>query len=332
MRWQCRFVDTAVAFRRRINLRRLAAGVFKKMFGKCMSNFRLNDTRKLLVASVAGLALNALPARAGVVLQNLISGDFTLHDGSTIATINSTTGTVDSLVVGGVNELAQQSFFYRIGQSGPEKPLGSLQLTGASLSGGESPNNLFMNFTGPGFTVSVSYTIIGGSNRTSPAQLQNLLFFNGTSQTPVDLHVFQYDRFTLGGAGRPSTVAIDLPHDQVVQTGVGSRSTTAKVTPAVSGTPGVTSEYQVGVNSAILKSLTDSLPTTLNNTAGPIGPGNVEFALESDTSLGNLGVFPVVSTDTINPGVPVPAAFWMGLSTLGCICAAGAVRGKARKA
>ena len=244
-----------------------------------------------------------------------------LHSGNTIATIDPSSATVDSLSVGGFSQIVQQSLWYRIGETGPQLPLSSLTETLSTAIG----SSLFLGYTGPGFTVRITYSIQGGSNPTSAGQLDNLIFFSGTSTTPLDLHVFQYDHFKLDNLGNGS-VGVNTVTNQVIQKNTAKSGTSATVSPAMNTSPAATSEYQVAASPAIFNSITSGKPITLNDSGGPAGPGDVEFALESDTSLRNLGVFPVVTTDTFNPGVPLPEAVWMGLSTLAAIGTVGLIR------
>jgi hypothetical protein len=266
----------------------------------------------MLLVGVCAVAAMAIRGQASVVI---------LRSGNTIAAIDPASATVDSLTVGGFSQIVQQSLWYRIGQTGPQLPLSSLTQTSSASIG----SSLFLGYTGPGFTVRITYSIQGGSNPTSAGQLDNLIFFSGTSATPLDLHVFQYDHLKLDNLGN-GTVSVNTATNQVIQKNTPHSGTSAIVSPALNTSPAATSEYRVAASPAIFNSITSGEPITLNDSAGPAGPGDVEFALESDTSLRNLGVFPVVTTDTFNPGVPLPEAVWMGLSTLAAIGAVAIVR------
>ena len=180
-----------------------------------------------------------------------------------------------------------------------------------------------MNYAGPGFTVSVSYSLIGGSSPVSSSQLTNEVFFTGTSQTPIALSAFQYDHFVLSNSFPDS---VTIANGQVTQTQTtGIRTAVASVAP-------LPAEYQVGQSPQVLNTLENPEFTKLNPQLKTTEPGDVEFALESDTLLANHGVFPMVTIDTFDPGVPLPPAVWMGLTTLAGIGSIGFIRRKFRTA
>jgi hypothetical protein len=291
---------------------------------------KLSFARSFMLGSTCALALAACnQARADVVV---------VSSGNASANVDEATGTVTDLSVGGVTQAAQQSFFYRIGDTGPQQSFSSLTPTGVSTF----PGSIFLNYAGPGFTVQLSYSLLGGSSNVSPAQLLNSLFISAAlpqsqiplgsvvpadGQTPIDLHIFQYDHFTLDGSLSNNVLAANTASSEIDQSEIGQvpaiRSASANVV-------AIGDRYQIGPSPSILNSLTDGSPATLSDgtlqATGPVGPGNVEFALETDAALGPFGVVPLVTIDTFNPGVPVPPAVWMGLTTLAAIAGIGAMR------
>jgi|GEM_PF-5692806 len=263
-----------------------------------------------LMLSATALVLLGMGVRANAAIVTIIEGNST-------GFVDPSNGEVENLYVGGVRQLVQQSLFYRIGNTGPEKQLSSLTPSGIV----RTQSSMFLNYTSPGFTVSVSYGLSAGPDSTSQAQLLTEVFFNNTTNTPLDLHVFQYDHFTVHGSTSNNALTINNEAGLVSQTSPGKLGASVTVSP-------VADRFQGGFSPSILSQLTDSLPTTLNDTNSSLSNGNLEFAMETDSSVGAFGTLPVISIETFNPGVPVPAAFWMGLTTLGAIGAVGLVRRK----
>jgi hypothetical protein len=273
----------------------------------------------MIIASVLSAALCSAAHAAPVI---------TLQNGNATASIDPITGEITGVSVADISEVQQQSIFYRVGTTGPALPLSTLKETtifpsGESPEGGPPYDNVFMNYTGPGFTVSVSYSLIGGSSPVSASQLTNEVFFTGTSQTPIALSAFQYDHFVLSNSFPDSVSVADGQVTQTQTTGI--RSAVASVAP-------LSAEYQVGPSPDVLDTLAGAHFTQLNSELNSAGPGDVEFALESDTLLANHAVFPMVTIDTFNPGVPLPPAVWMGLTTLTAIGSISLIRRKLRSA
>jgi len=247
----------------------------------------------------------------------------TLQDGNSIATIDEATGDVLSLSVGGVSQVVNQSFFYSIDGSAPQSFNTLTDTTNVLVPSGKSSfdNGLFLNYTGSDFTASVSYNLAGGASANQSAQLVVNTFIQGSSSEPTSVSLYQYDHLMLDNNPNNKVVANS---NGVFQSEVGGVGTTASVTPQGN-------EYEVGLSPTVFNSL--SAPVTLNDNRGPV-TGNVEFALETDATNLTLTSSPLVAlaTETFNPGVPVPPAVWMGLTTLLGIGGIAAVRRTLAKA
>ena len=111
---------------------------------------------------------------------------------------------------------------------------------------------------------------------------ETITLFN-RSATALDLHFFQYSDFDLWGTLGGDVVALSRNSltglfNQVDQTkDFGALSETVV-------TPGAT-HGEAGFFNQTLSRLNDANPTTLNDNTGPIGPGDVTWALEWDLSL-----------------------------------------------
>ena len=272
------------------------------------SKFRVSQLRNAILAICSATAAVALCAPAN-------AASVTINDGNTVAQIDEASGSVTSLTVDGIKQLANQSIFYSIDGGTPSfNP--------------EVPSIVFLNYNGPDFTALLGYQLTGGASASQPGSLSTSVLINAlppqglTPLSSLSVSVYQYDHLTLDN-GTNSTLQVNPGADQVTQTEIGGRGATASVTP-------LGNEYQVGVTPSVFNSL--SAPVTLNDSAGPVS-GDVEFALESDTpNLTDLSPITVLSLESFNAGVPVPAAAWMGLTTLAGIGAIAAARRKLARA
>jgi hypothetical protein len=244
----------------------------------------------------------------------------TLQDGNTVTTINEATGDVMSLSVGGVSQVVNQSLFYSVNSGTPQ----SFNTLDDSVNEVAS-NTLFLNYVGSNFTAQVGYILAGGASPSQSAQLVTNVLIQGNSQAAKDLpqlsvSLYEYDHLQLDNNPKNKVVA---NANGVFQSEVGGVGTTASVTPQGD-------EYEVGLSPAVFNSL--SAPVTLNDNGGPV-TGNVEFAMETDQpNLTSISQLFAISTETFNPGVPVPPAVWMGLTTLLGIGGIAAVRRSLAKA
>ena len=259
------------------------------------------------VALVAGMCLQA---SATPVM---------LTDGNAIATIDSVTGNVSYLSVGGVPQLAAQNLYFTLGGDSAPQSFGTLDETSVAAY----PADLFLNYEGAGFTAQINYQLTGGlGGPTDTAYLSTSVLVNSSSQTDTTFNVFEYDHLTLDDATN-SRISVDIPDNAILQKEIGGRGALSSVTP-------IGDEYEVGLTPTIFNSL--SSPVTLNDQAGPY-TGDVEFATESENSGLNLqSSVTVFSLDSFNPGVPVPPAIWMGLTTLVGIGGVGLVRRRVARA
>jgi len=283
-----------------------------------MSSSRKMHMRKLglsilAVGSMALAAVFCAPASAAPV---------TLSSGNSVATIDSVSGNVSSVKVDGVTQLINQSLYFAIPSLDGGTPQSLSTLT--QISESSTANTMSLVYSGPGFNATLDYLLSAGNAASSSGQLSSLLFL----QTPtiaspnVTMSVYQYDDMTLGGSTN-NTVVVNPTLNNVSQSQNGGPAT-ATLQPL-----NQYQEFEVGLSPTVFNSL--SHPVTLNNNAGPVS-GNVEFAVENDTTISFLNGPTVSALETFNPGVPVPAAAWMGLTTLVGIGAVSAIRRKIARA
>jgi hypothetical protein len=244
----------------------------------------------LAVAATLVVASAALPASA-------IVGS-TLTDGNSSVTFNpASSALMSSWIVDSVQQLKQQTFFYRVGSSGPELPLTGLTLGTVTASGTGSTGGfttLDVPYTGAGFTIDVTYVLTGGQAGSRGSAMNATIKVVNTSPTsPLDFHFFQYADFDLSGADQ---ITINNGRDAFQTSALGHVS-------EVITTP-LPSHHAAGLltdPSSIYSLLTDGLPTTLSDASGPSAAGDATWAFEWDQSIAANGTLLISKSMSITP-------------------------------
>ncbi len=221
----------------------------------------------LFVVLVGGLAFQS-EAQIYTVSQN---------DSIALVDAGSQAG-VYNWSVGGVNQLFQQWFWYRVGSSGPESSIDTISPVSETSSGANKATLTYANST---ISVKTAYSLAAPGNGT--ATLSELITVMNTSAISQDYHFFQYSDFDLGGTTGGQSVQFynngSSTYYEVIQTG----GTGSMVETAIA--PSATSmEVQAGLYPVILNALTDGVATTLNNNLSS-GSGDVAYAYEWDATL-----------------------------------------------
>lgn len=216
----------------------------------------------------------------------VFGADFTLTYKNSSAFVNITNAGAG--VVGwntdGINNLAYQGLFYRIGNT-PEALLQSVSAT-PTVSFVQVPNalsKLDVTYANSLLNVQTLFQLTGSTAGSGKAGLSQTITIKNISAAPLDFHLFQYSDFDLRGQTGGQTVqfafdSLSQPY-QVTQFG-GASSLTETIN--VNSAP--VSHYHAGTTAATLGSLTDGLPTTLVDVANASG-GNANFTYQWDIVL-----------------------------------------------
>ncbi len=217
-------------------------------------------------------------------------------------------------VVDGVDQLFRQWFWYRVGPTGGEATIDSLDLVGVStFSANLDPddNGLFALYSDPNemFTIDVLYVLAGGTPGSGVSDIAEQIRIVNTSTTDtLDFSFFQYSDFDLNGtadddtvmASNANTVSQSDPNMIISET-------------VVAPTP---SYSEVGLYSDIIDRLDDASPTTLTNFGGPL-IGDATWAYQWDFTLAPGGSF-IISKDKHVQRIPEPStAVMLGTGFLG---------------
>lgn len=244
--------------------------------------------------------LGALPACAFAQSITLVDDTASLNlinDGSVNA------GTADEWIVGGVDHLFQEEYFFRRTNSGEVTPLGGL----GNISGTQLDANIaqFTYGAAGGVTVKIVYALVGATNTSD--LLENVHVKNESSQTQY-FELFEYDDFDLNGSSGDDTAFRN--NENSISQFDGNVSVNAEVVtaPAADFT-------EVNGYSTLLDSMLSSGFGNLN-TANSYFSGDATFAFQWVFQL-NPGQSFIMSKDKLLV-VPEPGTFLVlgGLAAL----------------
>lgn len=206
---------------------------------------------------------------------------FTIADDNSVAVVDSAGGIgMRDWRIDGVDHLQQQWFWYRVGQTGPESPIDALPLERAGVSDTDfdgTPETLYLRYGTPQLRVEVTFLLTGGAAGSGISDIAESIALTNLGTAPLDIHFYQYCNLHLNGSPENDAVQI-LTGNRAVQA-FGARTASETVhTPAAS-------HCQVSLAPATLASLQDGLPTTLSDASGPLGPGDLSWAFQWDTTI-----------------------------------------------
>jgi hypothetical protein len=276
---------------------------------------------RLLKITLATFCVAAcLPNAARADIVSLASGNSTVSIKTSGAGASWNEWTLD-----GLNYLVQQSYWYRVGASGPEKPLEALPsaYTVTKSDPLEPADIAKITYTGPGFKVILSYWLTGGDSAGENADMAlGIKIQNTSSSANLNFHFFQYSNFDLGGKG-PNQVAEFKELGRVRQTDQHSLYEETVVTSAPS-------RYEIGTPSGLLGKLNDGVASNLSN-APAVGtwtsPNDIAWAMQWDRTIAKSSAF-LISEDTLIDPVPEPAGIVLGGTALAAVVLARARRSR----
>ncbi len=273
-------------------------------------------------------AAPAMLAAICLVLTAPVRGDTVLQDNNSTAYIDTDGGTgMTSWVVDGVDHLSQQWFWYRVGNAA-EAPLangGNLILVGEIASNGdfdvgnEHMVALYRDVDNR-FTIQVTFDLNGGLPGNSTSDIAEVITINNLTNSSLDFHFYQYTDLDLGGDATDLAVVIedaDEPHHAMQYDESFVMSETTENPTATHG--------EVGLYPTTLAELSDGVATTLSDSLGPVGPGDLTWAFEWDIVIPANGTWQLSKDKQIRPFVPEP------MTMAGLVLGIGALVGYTKK-
>jgi hypothetical protein len=223
--------------------------------------------------------------------------------------------------VDGVNQLYAQWFYYRVGPAGGESPLNAISAPTISTP---TAARLDLSYNNGLYSALVRYTLTGNALGSSSAGLSETITLQNLSANVLDFHFFQYSDFDLRNLDLGQTAQFTTnglgQYFKVTQTG-----NLMSVTETVTSAAVPIAHVEANGYAATITSLTDGLPTTLNDMTS-FGPGDATFAYQWDISMAPGSTFIISKILSV---VPEPSS--AALLSLG-ILGFGMLRRRTRKA
>jgi hypothetical protein len=270
---------------------------------------KLHQTISLAVVIGLLSLLAAAPAHGAF---SMVSGN------STVGFDPSSQAGVFSWNVDGINQLAQQWFWYRVGPNGPESSINALSAPTVMHQPGIISDGYEIQYTGAnGLSVDVKYSLVGGTAGSHASDLSEQITLTNRNTDSMSLHFFQYSDFDLNGTANDDTLVFKNANTVDQSDGGSVFSETVQT-----GGAGP-SDHEADFFPVLLNKLNDGLPTTLNNLPGigvPLGPGDVSWGFQWDFNIG-AGNSVIISKDknlSASAGANVPeASSWLVWGLLG---------------
>jgi len=242
--------------------------------------------RQWLWAIASGLFLQGapLPVPAQVV---------TLSDLNSTATVNLGPGAGNSVgmtrwTLDGIDNLAQQWFWYRVGSAGPEQPINTI---GGLTFSQPNPRTLYATYFNGQYGVTINYLLTGSSTPANvfdgfiDSDISESISITNATLGPLPFHFFQYSNFNLAGTPGSQTVTLGKNlrglFNEADQT-LGFGAVIAALSETVV-TPGA-NRGEVGLFNSTLAKLSDGNTDDLNNDSGPL-TGDATWAFQWDFSI-----------------------------------------------
>jgi hypothetical protein len=181
--------------------------------------------------------------------------------------------------VDGQNQLNQQWFWYRIGSLGPESSINTIS---APAIVRPDAKTAYITYTGNGFSVEVDYVLTGQTPGSGLADIRESIRIHNSLDSPLAFHFFQYSDFDLGSTTGNDIVQLGKDNAGLFNEALQTDGTQFLNENGV--TPGANHGEAALFNATLVK-LNDANPTTLNDNAGPVGPGDVTWALQWDFNI-----------------------------------------------
>ncbi len=269
----------------------------------------------------AGFALLPL-LLAGMALQ-VNAQTFTLNNLNSIVSINaSSPAGMSSYLVDGVNQVKQQWFYFRIGDSSPNLSIDSI---GNLVASQVDPATLDLSYSdlpsSPNYRARVQYLLTGQAAGSGQSILGETVTFYNTSASSLNLRLFDYSDFDVAGALNNDVVtlsrlALGPPSNRSYKTSFGQTNGAFFVnSSAISGTNN-SSHLEANYFNQTLQKILNGTPSGLNDTLTATA-GDLTAAVEWDVTL--LPGTSLQISKTINLVVPEPssaAMLGLGLAAL----------------
>jgi hypothetical protein len=214
-----------------------------------------------------------------------------------------TSWTVDAL-----NQVSQQTFFYRIGNSGPQFDLTQISATPTITFSGAGQKTVNALYANSQYGVKLSYTLAGGTAGSGKSGLNETITLYNYAGGNLDFHFFMYGDYVLGG---PAQIG-----SQNVQMGTSAGSSTSVQTFGAPGNNSVVSlspasHTEVAPANQLYNELTTMNDYTLNDSTSG-STGNATWGWEWDYNVTSSQTLSIIDTLAVPEPSSVALMFLAG--------------------
>jgi len=181
----------------------------------------------------------------------------------------------------GTNNLFQQWFWYRIGDTGPEASIDTISAPLVSVVNADfdpGDETLHLRYENNTMRVDVSIELVGGAPGSGVSDLMEGITITNLTGTALDLHFFQYVDFDLAGTISNDKVVLQYPNT-FVQTDEVSDMWVSETVVVPTAT-----RYEANIYAATLNALQDGDADNLANIPSA-GIGDATWAFQWDVEL-----------------------------------------------
>ncbi len=184
---------------------------------------------------------------------------------------------LESWVVDGISQLAQQSWYFRIGDTA-EAPLSSL---GTPVVTQLASNIVQAYYAGESVEVTLRYTLIGGSTGSGNSTIAEMMRIRNKTAAPMAFHLFEYTDLDLNGTPDDDSAA----HLNATTIGQWDGAIISTETASVGGMTPTPNYWELGPVSSIINKLNDDSPSMLSNAEVSLNRVNTAFAFQWEMNL-----------------------------------------------
>lgn len=257
----------------------------------------------ILVLAIVGILAIGTAATATV------ASDIVLHDNtlpnSTVKINPYTQDGAYSWTVELQNQLARNSYWYRIGGASVATPLSALTVDHISSSATDAT----VYYTSANLDISVLYSLVGGDSGSGSSDLYQTVTITNKTSSSMAFHLFEYVNYNICETPLGDT-ATRISSTNINQTQGG--------TTGMIGVNSIPSYWEMGDATALFNKLNTQSFTNLANAASP-STGDVAFAFQWDKSIATHGAMQVSQDMGITGAVPEPSSFVALIGALGAL-------------
>lgn len=238
-------------------------------------------------------------ALAGLALVTTSQAAITLTHNTSVVNINENTATVDNWFVGGIDNVFEHSYWFRVGDAGNAALISTISAPTVTLFGTRGAEVIYSNNN---FRVTVSYLLTGAGNGQMADLAESVLVENLGGA--ASFRLFQYNDYDMNGdAGNDTGERLNSSTIRMQDNGV------TAITAVEGGTP-IPEFSEIALWPSTRNSIDNTNGYNLNTAAGGgIGQtvvGDVAYGFQWNRDMGVNGAF-LVSTDKV-AAVPEPGS------------------------